>query len=100
MTHLDESTDKTDSSMMSHNQMPGLAIQNFLKQEIGDPDDQNAPKSDANTDGKNTYPNLGSIKNKVYTSKWYSYSLVFQYGSPYWDNGDIELKYEDESPMP
>ena len=56
--------------------MPGLAIQNFLKQEIGDPDDQNAPKSDTNTDGKNTYPNLGSIKNKIYTSKWCS--LVFQ----------------------
>ena len=46
MTYLDEAAEKSDGLMMSHNQMPGQAIQNFLKQKMGYLDDQNDQKSD------------------------------------------------------
>ena len=75
--YLDKSAEQTDSSMMSHKQMSGIAIQIFLKQQMGDPNDENAPKSNAIPFAKNTDLNLGPIKNKVYISSG-GFKLVFQ----------------------
>ena len=49
---------------------------------MGDPNDENAPKSDTTPDDKNSDQYLGSIRNKIYTSLE-GFSLVFQDGSPY-----------------
>ena len=65
MGYLEQSADLTDPSMMSHRQMPGAAIVIFLREQMGDPDDENAPKSDVIPVNK-TGLNLGSIKNKVF----------------------------------
>ena len=103
MGHLDQSADPTDPSMMSHKQMPGVAIVIFLREQMGDADDkddENAPKSDV-IPVKKTGLNLDSIKNKVFTSsKGKGWSLVFQYGSPYWNWGNTDNKYQDGSLMP
>ena len=39
MRHLEVSADQTDPSMMCHKQMPGVAIEIFLRQQMGDLDD-------------------------------------------------------------
>ena len=66
MRYLEQSAKQTNPLMMKYIQMPGVAIQNFLRQQMGDPDDEN----------------LGFINNKVYRSPS-GISLVFQNGSPY-----------------
>ena len=65
---------------------------------MGNPNDENFPKSGAISDNKYSDKYLGSIKNKIYVYK--KIQLVFQDGSPYLDYGNVQRKYEDGSPMP
>ena len=70
-TYLDEFTNKTDPSKMCYNQMPGLAIQIFLKQQMGEPDDK-----DQNSNGP--WRDFPRILVKAITANTYFFTRLIE----------------------
>ena len=73
MGHLEQSANQTDPSMMSHKEMSGVAIVNFLKEQMGDfdPDDKNQ-KSD------NRWKNFPRIIVKAMTANTHYFTRMIE----------------------